>query len=295
MSIRQDLIDGEYWAAQQRRKMGAKKYDAWVRSREIYKYTDFNNNTDDIQEIMEKAGFDLDITYTSRGKYTKTHFGSGKYDYFFWISKFNKATACFNVDDDKNLVQKFINDVEKAVGRRCFFNSIGEMNDYNKALKREEAEKEKQAKKLALEEQKAEERRLAEEKRLEEEQRRLEEEAKQEQIFPTTFVDESLLKQALNNSSLNVTNNNDDFTFKLADCTVTLYKEKDDNYSLKVIGKANLENVYNQVQKIESEYEKAMQRRILENIKQKVAKSSSMQLEQEEILEDNSVLLTIRI
>ena len=141
MSIRQDLIDGEYWAAQQRRKMGAKKYDAWVRSREIYKYTDFNNNTDDIQEIMEKAGFDLDITYTSRGKYTKTHFGSGKYDYFFWISKFNKATACFNVDDDKNLVQKFINDVEKAVGRRCFFNSIGEMNDYNKALKREEAEK----------------------------------------------------------------------------------------------------------------------------------------------------------
>lgn len=38
-----------------------------------------------------------------------------------------------------------------------------------------------------------------------------------------------------------------------------------------------------------------IQQKICENIKQKVSKSMSMRLEQEEVLEDNSVLLTISI
>lgn len=45
----------------------------------------------------------------------------------------------------------------------------------------------------------------------------------------------------------------------------------------------------------EQETIKNMQKTVCENIKQKVAKSQTMQLEQEEILEDNSILLTIRI
>lgn len=294
MSIKQDLVDGEYWAAQQRRKMGAKRYDAWVRSQQVFKYVDFNDNWDDIEEIMEKAGYDLNISYTSNNKYIKTHFGSGKYDYFLWGYKRNKVVACFDAEDDKRLVQKFINAVEKVMGRKCFFDSITEMNEYNTELKRAEAERIKTAKKLAEEERKAEEKRLAEQRKQEEELRRLEE-AMQEQVFPTVFVDENLLKQALNNSNLNISQSSEGFTFKLPDCTVTIFKEKDSNYSLKVIGKANLENVYNHVQRIESEYEKAIQKRICDNIKQKVIKSSSMQLEQEEILEDNSVLLTIRV
>ena len=41
MSIKQDLMNGELWMAQQRRKMGAKKFDEWMRSQEIRKYTNF--------------------------------------------------------------------------------------------------------------------------------------------------------------------------------------------------------------------------------------------------------------
>ena len=38
-----------------------------------------------------------------------------------------------------------------------------------------------------------------------------------------------------------------------------------------------------------------IQKQICNNIKSKIAKSSSMKLEQEEVLEDNSILLTISI
>lgn len=283
MSVKQDLIDGELWEAEQRRKMGSKKFDAWIRSQEIYKYTDFNDNIYELEEIMEKAGYDLSVTYTPRAKYIKTHFGSGRNDYFFWIVRYKKITACFIVADDKNLVQKFINAVENTMGKKCFFDTVGEITSYNKTLKKQEAEKEKLARK-ALEEQKA----------AEEERRKLEE-AMQEKIFPTSFVDENLLKQALSNSDLSVTQKDKDFMFKLPDCNITIFKEKDDNYSLKVVGKANLENVYKYVQRIETEYNKIIQYNICENIKSKVEKSPTMQLEQEEVLEDNSVLLTIRV
>lgn len=46
-------MNGELWMAQQRRKMGAKKFDEWMRSQEIRKYTNFEDETE-LKNILKK-------------------------------------------------------------------------------------------------------------------------------------------------------------------------------------------------------------------------------------------------
>lgn len=70
MSIKQDLMNGELWMAQQRRKMGAKKFDEWMRSQEIRKYTNFEDETE-LKKYIKKAGYDWSETYTMLYRYVK--------------------------------------------------------------------------------------------------------------------------------------------------------------------------------------------------------------------------------
>lgn len=87
----------------------------------------------------------------------------------------------------------------------------------------------------------------------------------------------------------------DDFEFTLEGFDAKIYKEGDTNYEFKVIRNCDLKSIHKHFAKIETEYNKIVQYNICENIKKKVAKSQTMKLQQEEVLEDNSVLLTIMI
>ena len=60
MSVKQDLIDGERRAAQERARMGAKKYDAWIKSQQAYLYSIFES-LEELEEFLNQAGYDLII------------------------------------------------------------------------------------------------------------------------------------------------------------------------------------------------------------------------------------------
>ena len=52
MSVKQDLIDGERRAAQERARMGAKKYDAWIKSQQAYLYSIFES-LEELEEFLK--------------------------------------------------------------------------------------------------------------------------------------------------------------------------------------------------------------------------------------------------
>lgn len=243
MSIKQDLIDGELWMAQQRRKMGAKKFDEWMRSQEIRKYTNFEDETE-LKKYIKKAGYDFSETYTMLYRYVKTHI-TKEYP-IYWIYEKNKLVASVSADVDKRILAKFINDIEHVVGRPCFFDSISETKTpiYN---------------------------------------------------FPTIYTNKEILKQALNNLKIFAIEERGKLSFDIPNCLIELKSSKNGAYEFKATGYADLKEIHKCFAKIETEYEHVVQTNICNNIKSKVAKSSSMKLENEEILEDNSVLLTISI
>ena len=243
MSIKQDLIDGELWMAQQRRKMGAKKFDEWMRSQEIRKYTNFEDETE-LKKYIKNAGYDFSETNTMLYRYVKTHI-TKEYP-IYWIYEKNKLVASVSVDIDKRILANFINAVEHVVGRPCFFDSISETKTpiYN---------------------------------------------------FPTIYTDKEILKQALNNLKIFAIEERGKLSFDIPNCLIELKSSKNGAYEFKATGYADLKEIHKCFAKIETEYEHVVQTNICNNIKSKVAKCSSMKLENEEILEDNSVLLTISV
>lgn len=242
MSVKQDLIDGEIWAAEQRRKMGAKNFDEWVKSLVIYKYTPFKSN-DEVKKYVTMAGYDLKIIQTNKYIYVKTHL---KNDEVYWIFENGKIVASFSSDIDKRIMNKFISDIEAVFGQKCFFDKQITTNSIQRT-------------------------------------------------FPTIYTDTNILRKALKELHFNVRENQNGFTFELKAYTVTLKFNSNSPYDFIVKGYGDLKEIHEYFNMLETSYQKVSQENICNNIKSKLAKSSKMHLEQEEILEDNSVLLTISI
>ena len=97
-----------------------------------------------------------------------------------------------------------------------------------------------------------------------------------EYTFPTIYTDTSVLKQALKNAGINATMRGDNFEFVLDGFSASIYKDGDSNYEFKIIGKCNLKSIHKHFSKIETQYNKVVQRNICENIKNKVAKSPTL-------------------
>lgn len=122
--------------------------------------------------------------------------------------------------------------------------------------------------------------------------------------YKTKFRDKEILKEALNKAQVRFIEQYDELI-----CNITFYelhfrKNTDNIYEIQTTGyddwKSDIKEFRN---KIEKHYEQIMrekekerlQKQICEDIKAQVIKNSSMNLEQEEVLEDNSILLTISI
>lgn len=119
--------------------------------------------------------------------------------------------------------------------------------------------------------------------------------AKKESVFQTKLTEEELLRISLKNTKTAFTENNKQFMCKIGNSDVTMIKTPDGNYEFKIIGDGNLTPVQEFYNKLGAEYERQLQKLICNNIRQKISKNPSMKIENEEILEDNSVLITINV
>lgn len=276
MSIKQDLINGERAEAMKRMIMGNKAYDEWVKSQETQYYTLFKSESE-VKEFMRKAGYDYKKIDTGKYLYIKTHIGSDDYDCVWWLYRGNEIIAVINNFVDKSYVDTYMKKVENLFGLQVFFTSLKEKTEYkNKLSKHVDVKPVRQSITTVVKQQ-------------------AKPEPLPEHTFPTSYTDTNILKQALENTGINAKKQGENFEFVLEGCNVSIYQEGKNNYEFKILGKCDLKSVHKYFSKIEAEYNKIVQYNICEKIKSKVTKSPSMQLEQEEVLEDNSVLLIIRV
>ncbi len=259
MSVKINLEYEDYYTNLSK-ALGIKKsntFNDWEKSQLVIKYSSFSSFAD-LKNALKNANCD----FKKNIQYYITHFSGGFYDYVLWIERNGIITATYDCEDDPLLVDKLFKKIENSANKKCFFNSEKQRNMYLKSLTKEET--------IVIE-------------------------PIPEYTFPTIFTDTSILKYALKNSNVSAQVKGDNFEFTLDGFSASIYKTVGNNYEFKIVGKCNLEKIHEYFNKIETEYNKIVQYNICENIKNKVKKSPTMHLEQEEVLEDNSVLLTIRV
>jgi hypothetical protein len=113
--------------------------------------------------------------------------------------------------------------------------------------------------------------------------------------FQTFFVDKDLLKKSLDISGVKYTEKGNRFDFEITGCKAEFFKDEYENFELKVSGFFSLDDVQNFYNDLAVEYTKLAQEKICEHIRNKVQNNKAWKIEQEEVLEDDSVVITISV
>lgn len=113
--------------------------------------------------------------------------------------------------------------------------------------------------------------------------------------YQTKFVDKDIILQALKKANYTYTKSGRHIICNIPNNKIAIQKTSGGNYELQISGDCNSDKIQKFYNKVGKEYENIVQQKICNNIKSKVANISNMKLEQEEVLEDNSVLLTISL
>lgn len=118
--------------------------------------------------------------------------------------------------------------------------------------------------------------------------------------YKTKFTDKEILKKALKQANVSYREQKGELI-----CSVSFYelhfkKNKDGEYEIKTKGYDDWkDDIIEFRKKITTHYNKLsqqeLQKQVLENIKKQISLHKAMEIEQEQILEDKSVLLTIKV
>ncbi len=117
----------------------------------------------------------------------------------------------------------------------------------------------------------------------------------QEKSFPTNFVDEKLLIKTLVDYGINTQVFKDGtIQCNVDNTSLIFHKENSSNYEVKIIGNSQIRGVYEQLNAIDEEYKKNVQSYTYNKVVEKL-KQTNMEIQSEEVMEDDSLLLTINI
>jgi len=240
-----------------RAAMGKDKFDEWVKSTELNMPTNFKDRAE-LAATVKKAGYDL-MTY---GTLLKTHVGSKK-EFFFWEEVNGVWTAVFSKYDSQEMIKSFIADIEKCADRKVVYCSVNDIaNNYGKARTADEIE-------ISID--------------------------SNTEIFPTNFADKALLLKTLQGYGVNGEElENEDIQCKIENYILNFHKMGDSNYALEVKGETTLNSLYKHLTTIDEEYKHNVQEYTYKRVVEKISQSD-MSIKNEEVMEDNSIVLTINI
>lgn len=189
------------------------------------------------------------------GNSIKTHMNEKK-EFFFWEKIDGVWTAVFSKYDSQEIVRNFISNLEQRTGKTVF------NCDYDVLIGKAQNESDVM---------------------------------NQEEIYPTNFVDEKLLLDTLRDYGVNTNRNqNGEIQCNIENSILTFYKENNSNYVVRVNGSSSLKGIYEQLNIIDEEYKRNVQSYTYNKVVEKL-QHSNMHIESEEIMEDNSLVLTINI
>ena len=254
--------------------MGEKGFEDFVRKNEDVRYTKFKS-LKDIERMVQRSGYD----FVEQWGMLKTHFKTR--DYFIWEIREGYVCAVFSVYDNLSDINGFIRAIEQVAGTKCFYDSVDEINANSQYKAQAQPQRASQPQRSSQPQRASQPQRVAQPPIT-------------QQVFQTKFTDKNLLIKALASIGLNCVEKNGEITCSSDNYTL-IFTNKNNIYEFKIIGNVSNKEAYQKYKDIDTRYAKEVQQEVIQNVKQKVAKSPTMKLEQEEVLEDNSVLLTITI
>lgn len=118
--------------------------------------------------------------------------------------------------------------------------------------------------------------------------------------YKTKFTDKEILKKALKKANVSYREQKGEFVCSISFYDLHFKKNKDGEYEIKTKGYDDWkDDIIEFREKITTHYNKLsqqeLQKQVLENIKKQISLNKAMEIEQEQILEDKSVLLTIKV
>lgn len=111
--------------------------------------------------------------------------------------------------------------------------------------------------------------------------------------FQTFFTDGELLKKSFDGICYEEKSGRFSLDFECSH--LEFFKGENENYELKIKGEFNLDKLNKFYNDLAHKYEKLVQEQVCESIREKVQNNNCWKIEQEEVLEDESVVITINV
>jgi hypothetical protein len=237
--------------------MGQEEFNNWTESSQVKMPTSFDNEIE-LVKTVKMAGYDA----YKVGSLIKTHLNAEK-QFFFWEKINGKWTAIFSKYDSQEVIRTFISNLESKAGRKLIYNSSDEIMG------------------------------ITEEPRTVSEIPPLPK--VNTETYPTNFIDKTLLLKTLNEYGVYCKElSNEDIECSMGNCILNFHKEGQANYEVEIKATVSFESAYQHLTIIDEEYKQNVQEYTYEKVVKKL-ESSDMYIDKEEVLEDNSILLTITI
>lgn len=223
--------------------MGKDNFNTWVNSLQIKIPTNFENELDLVRTV-KKAGYDAE----KWGGSIKTHI-QGEQQFFFWELIDDKWTAVFAKADSKDMITKFIKDLEDKSNRNIF-----SVNQETKKI-----------------------------------------EVVPTRTFPTNFRDGELLVKTLLDYGINpVRQSSGEITCAFGSSKLRFYPVADAPFNVEIMNAPDMKPIFHSLSALDEDYKRQIQRTTIRNLKQKI-QEKEFAIDTEEVLEDNSVVITLSL
>jgi hypothetical protein len=114
-------------------------------------------------------------------------------------------------------------------------------------------------------------------------------------VFSTNFRDGNLLTRTLKEFGVNpIQGNNGDISCTVQGTQLTFRQHGDSPFAVEIKNAPNLQDIYLYISDVDDEYKRCVQAMVYEKLKQRAAEKN-LSVESEEVLEDNSIVITLNI
>lgn len=236
--------------------MGKKNFDDWVQSMQLTIPSLFKKESELVRTVR-KAGYDCERWPGS----VKTEIDGEKL-YFFWEFLDDKWIAIFSKTDSKQKIEQFIANVNKTAGKQMFDVNALQQNELlpgNSALTAASSAT-----------------------------------ASFPSAFPTNFRDGDLLFKTLKEFGINPVRNGSSITCKVENSHLTFRQSDDLPFQVEIHNEPDMKKIFQYLSDIDHDYKRCLQEAVYKKLKAR-AEEQNMTIESEEVMEDNSIVLTLNI
>ncbi|MCM3269887.1 hypothetical protein [Paenibacillus elgii] len=237
--------------------MGKNNFKNWIESMQERIPTSFLDESELVQTVR-KAGYDAERWAGN----IKTHI-DGKNLYIFWELRAGRWEAIFGKSDSSHVINKFMEDINTAAGRQVMGHKLYAQVPTSIAPPLPQSQVESTPVAVST-------------------------------IFPTNFRDGELLFRTLKEFGINPIRIGTAISCKVEQSTLTFQQAEDGPFHVEIQNAPDLQKMFEYLSDLDEDYKRCVQAVVYEKLRNRIAEKN-MTIESEEVLEDNSIVVTLNI